>query len=578
MSCYTALEALVASQNPSHPSPAAVLADLGTPSTSIAILDHGTITTHCISTVGDNPDTLFQACSISKPITALAAMRLIQQGKLTLDDKVVDLLPANVTELLETPQTKHLLLQVTIRHLLSHTSGFSVHGVPGYSPTSSPSPPPLTKIVSGAHPSHTPQIRLISVPGQAFSYSGGGFTVLQLVLETLTGKSFPDFVSELVFVPLGMDRSCYVLGEGEKNVASAYWTGFTACEDKWRAHPERAAAGLWTTAGDLLKVVKALQGCLKGQGSAILGKELAVEMLTEVMDGTALGWDAPRVPGTIFGHCGANLPSWRCLVVGWADMEHFGGLKKGEGGQGEGKVDGKEEGEKVQEAKDDGGNKIEIIDFEKVYYRKNKALMEDCGICVMTNSAMGVDIITKVIHGISYLKGWVQVPVYMFGYPDSITPFFTDTIKIDGNWKKWAGAWGEDWILESGADECPVLRYRETVIKLVPAAMPRMEYEQGQSIDLVLEGLEMMIRLGFIEGKRVLELWRGDGWGINVLEKKQDESEERKKEEDGNKEDKIEEDKTKENRIEKDESNKEESKDSENKKHNSEAADKLTDY
>jgi len=231
-------------------------------------------------------------------------------------------------------------------------------------------------------------------------------------------------------------------------------------------------------------------------------------------------------------------------------MEHFGSMKKEEGGQGEGKVDGKEEGEKVEEAKDDGGGKMEIMDFEKVYYRKNKALTEDCGICIMTNSAIGVDIITKVIHGISYLKGWVQIPVYMFGYPDSITPFFTDTIKIDENWKKWAGAWGEDWILESGADACPVLRYRKTMIKLVPAAMPRMGYEQGQSIDLVLEGLEVMIRLGFIEGNRVLELWRGDGLGINVLKRKQDESEERK-EEDGNKEDKIEEDKTKENRIEK---------------------------
>jgi hypothetical protein len=83
---------------------------------------------------------------------------------------------------------------------------------------------------------------------------------LQPALEEATKKSIPDSVKKLVFVPLGMERSCYVLRKWEGNVAGAYWTGCAACEDRWRVHPEMAAAGLWATAEDVLKVVRAVQG------------------------------------------------------------------------------------------------------------------------------------------------------------------------------------------------------------------------------------------------------------------------------------------------------------------------------
>lgn len=103
------LESLISSQDTTNESAAEFLAEIGSPSVSIAILDHGSITSKCISTVGGDSETLFQACSISKPITGMAAMRLVQAGKLQLDSKIVQLLPDRIISILETPHTKVLL-------------------------------------------------------------------------------------------------------------------------------------------------------------------------------------------------------------------------------------------------------------------------------------------------------------------------------------------------------------------------------------------------------------------------------------------------------------------------------------
>jgi hypothetical protein len=88
---------------------------------------------------------------------------------------------------------------------------------------------------------------------------GGGITVLQIILETVTGKDFPSLIKELVLEPLEMTHSVYSLPDGEINVAKAHFTGYTACDVQWHIQPEKAAAGLWTTPTDLLKAVRAMQ-------------------------------------------------------------------------------------------------------------------------------------------------------------------------------------------------------------------------------------------------------------------------------------------------------------------------------
>ena len=468
MEFFADLESLISSQDTTNESAGEFLADIGSPSVSIAILDHGSITSKCISTVGGDSETLFQACSISKPITGMATMRLIQAGKLQLDSKIVQLLPDRVISILETPQTNVLLQQITVRHLMSHTSGFAIGHFSGYSKDA----PDIETVLSGKAPANTLQVKVQGLPGYSMSYSGAGMTVLQIILEAVTGKDFPTLVKELVLDPLGMSRSFYTLQDGEKNVATAYFTGYTPCDVKWHVLPEKAAAGLWTTPIDLLKAVRAIQQSLKGDaGKEFLEKEIAREMLEEVHNTMALTWITPKDPGVAFVHSGSNDPGWECFVMGYAD------LKSNSGGQ------------KLSEQK----------------------AWDDCGISIMTNSAAGRTVWAKVFHAITYLKGWVSLPYFDGGGPFGKIPFCARGVKINERWVEWKGSWRDadkELALESNEDE-PVLRFGKNVsARLVPAAIPSIEYAgSGRSIDLVLEGLEMMVRLGWKDGNRDIELW-----------------------------------------------------------------------
>ena len=242
MKLFAKLEDIIvaqAAQADRPPTPADVLRKEGTPSASIAVLSDGSIVAKCLSSDGNDEETLFQACSISKTIAGSVCARMCQCGLFKLDDRIVPLLPESAVRALETGCPRELLEQIRINHLLSHTSGLSVHGFPGYVSDL----PDALAVIQGRFPVNTAQIRLDGVPGYAFSYSGGGITVLQLLLEHVAGKSFEALALDYVFSPLAMNRSCYRLVDGEENVARAHYTGFTACEDAWRTNPEQAAAG-----------------------------------------------------------------------------------------------------------------------------------------------------------------------------------------------------------------------------------------------------------------------------------------------------------------------------------------------
>ena len=148
------------------------------------------------------PDTLFQAASISKSVTAFAALRLVQQGKLSLDE-VVNLklvswkVPDN--EFTETER-------VTLRRLLSHTAGMTVPSVGGYQ--AGEYMPTTVQVLNGEKTSNEP-VRVDRVPGKEFRYSGGGYVVVQQLMADVTGKSFPALMHDLVFEPLGMTHSTF---------------------------------------------------------------------------------------------------------------------------------------------------------------------------------------------------------------------------------------------------------------------------------------------------------------------------------------------------------------------------------
>jgi CubicO group peptidase (beta-lactamase class C family) len=249
------------------------------------------------------PETMFQAASISKPITALAALRLVQDGRLNLDEDVnAKLVSWHVPENELTRAQK-----VTLRRLLSHTAGLTVHGFPGYA--ADEAVPTLVQVLDGVKPANTAPIRVDILPGLMWRYSGGGYMVVQQLLIDVTKKPFPDLMREKVIAPLGLRHSTYE----QPLPASLAAMAATGHEDgqpvkgHWHTYPEMAAAGLWTTPTDLALIAIEIQRALAGRSDKVIAQGTARQMLTPQMEDYGLG---PGVEGegarTRFLHNGKN--------------------------------------------------------------------------------------------------------------------------------------------------------------------------------------------------------------------------------------------------------------------------------
>jgi CubicO group peptidase (beta-lactamase class C family) len=148
-------------------------------------------------------ETLFQAGSISKPVSAMAALRLVQEGKLSLDSDVNQAL----TSWKIPPSATAPGAVVTLRELLTHTAGLTVQGFPGYA--AGAPVPTLVQILNGEKPANTAPIRLEATPGSRWKYSGGGYTVMQQLLLDVSRQPFPALVHDTILVPISMTRSTY---------------------------------------------------------------------------------------------------------------------------------------------------------------------------------------------------------------------------------------------------------------------------------------------------------------------------------------------------------------------------------
>jgi CubicO group peptidase (beta-lactamase class C family) len=231
------------------------------------------------------PDTLFQAGSISKPVAALGALRLVAERRLELDADVNDVLSG-----WRLPASDGWQPRVTLRQLLSHTGGLTVHGFPGYA-RDAPRPT-LVEVLDGVSPANTPAVRVATMPGLQFSYSGGGYCVLQQLLVDVTGLEFPEALRQLVLEPLGMLASGYeqpLPQERWTQAASGHRIGGAPVHGDWHVYPEMAAAGLWTTPSDLLRFAAAVRASALGAADAILPRSLAEELLTPHATNIAMG-------------------------------------------------------------------------------------------------------------------------------------------------------------------------------------------------------------------------------------------------------------------------------------------------
>lgn len=223
-----------------------------------------------------NPDTLFQAASISKPVTAMAALRLVQEGKLELDQDVNEVIRSwKVPESVLTFEEK-----VTLRRLLSHTAGMTVHGFDGYSMEEEI--PTVLEILDGRSPANSAPIRVDLVPGSRYQYSGGGYIVVQQLLTDLTSVPFPDLMMELVLEPLVMSNSAFLQPLPAADVSRAALGHSITGEPLsggWHIYPELAAAGLWSTSSDLAIFLIEVMTSTKDQSNKILSQSMIQEML-----------------------------------------------------------------------------------------------------------------------------------------------------------------------------------------------------------------------------------------------------------------------------------------------------------
>jgi len=307
-----------------------------TPGISVAVIEHFKIV--CARGYGVaqkdsrepvTPATLFMAGSISKPVAAVGALSLVQQGKLSLDEDVnlklkTWKIPGNEYT------TKH---RVTLGLLLEHTGGFTGgEFFPGYA--AGKPLPSLLHILDGLSPATNDPIRVGYVPGTRWHYSGGGYLVVQQVVVDASGEPFPDFMRSAVFDKLGMADTTYeepLPAARAARAAAGTLINGRPVGGKWHVTPEMAAAGLWSTPTDLAKLGIELALSAQGKANHVLTPTTARDMLSahwrdgvinilgteDDPDCMGYGFFVGQRDGR-FGHIGGNV-GYQATLVMFAD-------------------------------------------------------------------------------------------------------------------------------------------------------------------------------------------------------------------------------------------------------------------
>lgn len=256
--------------------------------------------------------TLFRVASVSKAVTAWGVMKLVEEGKLSLDEPVMHHLTR-----WRFPGSEEYRDKVTVRHLLTHTAGLDDGlGYGGFSPDESVQSLeesltlPKDSTVGEPRP-----IRVVREPGTAMAYSGAGYTILQLLIEEVTQRPFADYIKDAVLAPLGMTRSSFdldaIAAQGRvQEIASSYDSEVRP--QPHRRHTAKAAVSLYTTAHDLARFAMAYTA----RENPVLRQETVKQMLMP-QPGTAGTWGLGQTlfvanddGGYIVGHDGGSPPAW----------------------------------------------------------------------------------------------------------------------------------------------------------------------------------------------------------------------------------------------------------------------------
>ncbi|KAJ3260078.1 hypothetical protein HK103_001154 [Boothiomyces macroporosus] len=273
-------------------------------------------------------ETRFQAASISKPVTMFAVLRLVDQGLLDLDADIDAYLAETGFELDYNKDLYKSKPKVTLRMLLSHTAGLTVHGFYGYSKNKPI--PSIQQILLGQKPANSDKV-MIQYPQGEFKYSGGGkmfvnlgTTLVQYIMETVTKKPFHQIMFEQVLKPSGMIHSTFEtdlsngphLSNANFNIYHP-WMYFYGISP-YAIHPEKAAAGLWTTATDLclfgIQVMKAINHEYGALLSPILADQIMKTYNSNVKE-TEMGLGFFRSSQDLTISHGGGNSGYRCYLL-----------------------------------------------------------------------------------------------------------------------------------------------------------------------------------------------------------------------------------------------------------------------
>jgi CubicO group peptidase (beta-lactamase class C family) len=289
------------------------LASSTTPGLAVALVHHGRLVWAAGYGVADRTTgqpvtaaTRFQSASLSKPVTAWGVLRLVESGRIGLDEPIVGHLRR-----WRPPASPFDADGLTVRRLLSHTAGLSVHGYVGQRADR-----PLPSIVaslSGKTGDGFP-VELLEAPGQRWLYSGGGYSLAQLLVEELTGRPFTDYMQAEVLEPLGMTASSF---RWSRTAATARPHDADGRPLPDFSFAEQAAAGLVTTAPDLARFLAAALAGPRGKppGRGVLspaGVQVALTAAPATDGRWGLGYGLGLTPGgdLLAYHEGANR-GWR---------------------------------------------------------------------------------------------------------------------------------------------------------------------------------------------------------------------------------------------------------------------------
>ena len=254
------------------------------PGVSVAFMRNGQLAWTMQSGVKDvttelavDEDTVFQAGSISKPAFAAVLMKYRQDNPIDLDTDVNNLLTSwALPEHEWTGQEA-----VSLRRLLSHTAGTTVHGFPGYA--SGEPVPTLQQVLEGTAPANTTAVVVDIKPGARMRYSGGGTTLAQLALQDVANEPLPTMSQRLLFKPLGMTRSGFdqpLTTNLSNNMATPYDGDGSPIKGGAHTYATLAAAGMWSTPSDMLKFASSVRSTYLGQKTDWISQATAQEMLT----------------------------------------------------------------------------------------------------------------------------------------------------------------------------------------------------------------------------------------------------------------------------------------------------------